>query len=251
MALMEAVHKELKMQKKLLLLSLIFFSTLTLIGCVNIPEPIPLQIPSDDKVNIGVILTEPPEAAAQYTGNIGLLDLAIISGANSALNSHLKTLTFEDYEALPAQIVEILEARGFHAQVIDQVIPRDIAKKLSSHKEGLSQNDFLPYLDNIDVDYVLLLNMSAIGTTRPYYGFLPTAPPQANTALWGELVNLGSKKVFWYKGINSLKTIPEPWDEPDQGYPNLTNAVYLSLNEVLEMVKVELGNPEAEKVSAK
>ncbi len=207
------------------------------VGCVSIPSAIKLDETADIKdVKVGILLAEPVQADTFFTGSIGLLDLAIIYGMNQSLRDHLKTLDFKGFSKAGTGFAGILEEKGFVAELIEQPMSREAASKLKLHENGKSPNDLSSYADRYD--RVLLLRIGSIGTTRDYYGPLPTSEPVATATLIGELVDVKTKKVYWYQNLSATKVIPEPWDE--QGYPNLTNSVYAALNDSTEKLKAAL-----------
>jgi len=54
------------------------------------------------------------------------------------------------------------------------------------------------------------------------------------------IVDLHSKQLHLYSRVNASKVIPLPWDESDSNYPNLTNAVYQSVDEAFRVSKLLL-----------
>lgn len=219
--------------------------TLLASGCASIPTPIDYRGVSKEQARIGIALSEPSKATTSYYGQIGLLDYAIIAGMNSGLDDYLASLSFEDYQSLTTDIQSIVSAQGHLPVVIEPAMSREEATKLKSHKDGVGQNDYRQYQEQHGLDYMLVLRLSSIGTTRPYYGPVPTAAPTTQAVIWGELVDLHSNRVVWFRNVDVKKSIQEPWDEPDQQYPNLTNALFQALNSALESVKLQLQNPQS------
>lgn len=65
----------------------------------------------------------------------------------------------------------------------------------------------------------------------------------AYTNIQGRIIDLNSKDLKWYSIINPTKVIPTPWDESEAQYPNLTNAIYQSLNDSFEIIRSQLLGP--------
>lgn len=210
-------------------------------ACATPPPTISFTEPASKEAKIAVVYVEPQKSRANYTGNIGLLDFAIIAAANSGLNNHLEGLSFDDYIQLPKDLSAALIEKGYSAVVAEKPMPIDLAKKLKNHKQGVSRNDYSRYKEDLDVDHVLIIRMPHAGTTRPYYGFMPVMEPMATASLWAELVEIETNKVMWYQNLSTKTLIPGPWDE--KNYPNLTNSVYTSVNQVIEMLKADMKNP--------
>lgn len=219
-----------------ILIILLVFST---VGCVSIPAAIDLDARENPKdIKVGVLLAEPKQAEPFFTGSIGLLDLAVIYGMNTSLNDHLKTLEFKSFSKVSAGFASILKEKGYIVDIIDKPLPRADVSKLKLHENGKSPNDYSKYIGKYD--RILLVRIGSIGTTRDYYGPLPTSEPVATATLIGELVDIKTGKVYWYQNLLATKVIPEPWDEKEQGFPNLTNSVYSALDESTEKLKAAL-----------
>lgn len=220
----------------------ILLITVTLIiatGCVSVQETIPFKPFKNTEASVGVMYVEPVPAETQYTGSIGLLDYAIIAGVNSSLDEYLKTLTFEDYPLLASSVTDKLKEKGYNARLVETPISLEIAKKIDAPKENVNKSDFKPVIQGEQMDYVVLIQKSAIGTTRSYYGPVPTSEPLAMTALNVQMVELATGNVMWYRNIRKVATIETPWDEPDN-YPNMTNSIYTNFNQAMQEVLAEL-----------
>lgn len=227
---------------RLLRLFISFCLLLALYGCAAVQKPIHLSsetLSQKDK-RIGLLYTEPAKATTSYTGSIGLLDYAIIASANQGLDKHLETLKFPEYEDFIRTIKEDIEKNGGEIVIIDTPLTRASAEELKAPKEGKSNNNFSTYQNKYNLDMLLLINFKTTGTTRSYYGFIPTSEPTAQTIITGQLVDLNTNQLLWYSNSISQKVISSPWDESDIGYPNLTSSVYQSLNDTLKAINYEL-----------
>ena len=224
----------------------IFFIIPILCGCVTAPKPIAFSTHPQENTKIGVLLSEHPKAGALYTGSVALLDWGIIEAANVSLNKHLKTLSFDDDHHLFFEQAEaVLRKRGYLVEIVNERMPFEFAIKLKTHENGITQNDYTIYKEKYGLKHLLIVRINGMGTTRPYSGFIPTAPPVATATIWGELVDLESKNVLWYQTVTANKVIPEPWDEKNSGYANLTNSIYSVLNDASKKIFVLLQYPEA------
>jgi hypothetical protein len=215
---------------------------LSLIGCATIQAPIPLSSNVFDykTKKIGIIYTDIPKAETVYTGSIGLLDYAIISATNNSLDKHLATLSFPEYETFVKSIRENLENNGLDLVLVDPPLNRKAAKGLKRPTEGQSKNDFSTQQSKYNLDMILLIDFKSVGTTRSYYGFIPTSEPLAQSVITGQLIDLSSNELLWYSNTVTKKTIPTPWDEVDGSFPNLTTTVYQSLDESFKVINYEL-----------
>lgn len=216
----------------------------SLVGCASVQEPVSFNLKPESSFSIGVVQVASPEPGAQYTGNIGLLDLAIISAANSGLNKHLKTQEFvQDYQSLPKEVGKILEAQGHKVVMIEKDIDAKAAAKFKAPQKGLNKTDFSKYKTEHGITHLLVLRMPMVGTTRSYYGPVPLTEPTAQATINAMVVDLQSNKLEWYATATSSKVIEKPWDESDKNWPNLTNSVFTAVDEATKLIKTELENP--------
>ncbi len=221
-------------------LFMFFLLTTVLSGCVSIPKPIAFTSNIPENQKIGILIGKPVAARVNFTGSIGLLELPVILAVNSSLTTHLTTLTFDsEFSRLPKRIRSILEK---NKSVEIEYIPVDTLAFLA-HKEGISQNDYSIYKDKYNLNYLLVLQAAWIGITRPYYSIMPTAPPTANASIRGELVDLSNKKVLWYREVATNQAIPEPWDEKETRYANLTDSIYLAFNQAMDKIAIDFQYP--------
>lgn len=209
-------------------------------GCATVSQPINYSGVTEENARIGILLAEPADATTAYTGQIGLLDYAIIAGMNDGLDEYLATLTFDDYLNLPSELATIVSKQGQTPIIIEPRMSLEKSKELKAHKDGISSNNYSEYQQQNELDYLLVVRLASIGTTRPYYGPVPTAEPSSQAIVWGELVDLDDNRVLWFRNVSTVSAIPEPWDEADTNYPNLTDSVYEALNSSLETIRAEL-----------
>lgn len=217
---------------------------ISLVGCASVQQPVSFDLKPESNLSIGVVQVAPPEPGAQYTGNIGLLDLAIIAAANGGLNKHLKTQEFaNDYQSLPKEVGNILESKGYKVVVIDKDIDIKSAAKFKAPQKGINKTDFSKYKTEHGITHLLVLKMPMVGTTRSYYGPVPLTEPTAQAIINAMMVDLQSNKLEWYSTATSSKVIEKPWDEGNKKWPNLTNSVFTAVNEATKLIKTELENP--------
>lgn len=209
----------------------------TLAGCVTPQAPIQLAANVQGKTVL-VVQGELPQAETQYTGSVGLLDYGIISAANASLDKHLKALTFPEYQMTISTLEKKLAEKGLNITHYEKKLTADEMAKIKDAKDGKNMTDLTTYLAKSTSDYVLFVLPGHLGTTRPYYGPVPTAEPVAVAAVTIQLIDVKTKELKWYSQINATNTITAPWDE--KNFPNLTNAVYKSVNDLSRMLDAEL-----------
>ncbi|MDM7861532.1 hypothetical protein QTP81_13095 [Alteromonas sp. ASW11-36] len=215
-------------------------------GCVSTQEMITVDEASlsNNEVVVGIILTEAPLAETFYTGSIGLLDYAIIAGVNSTLDKHLNSLVFDDYPKIAQQLQTVLHNKGVNTLLIETPIALKEAEKLKRPSKGKSKTSFVGYQEKYNIDYLLLVHLQQVGTTRSYYGPVPTSEPVATVAMSGQIIDLATHDLKWFYDASSQQVIETPWDESEVQFPNLTTAIYQALEtSTRELVGSLEGNP--------
>lgn len=211
---------------------LVVFLVLGVTACATTPQP-PVDLPaaywSGNNAKIGVLKATPRQAAAVYTGSIGILDYAIISATNSSLTSHLETLDLSEFDDVEKSIHTTLKDKGLNVVTIDEAV--DPAKESTYKTEaGAKMVDLSRFKTSHAIDQALLISLDTVGTTRSYYGPIPTSEPSVVVVATGRLIDLSTQKVLWYQQSNRVAAIPQPWDESNLKFPNLTNTIYKELD---------------------
>ena len=196
-------------------------------GCAGIPQK-PIAVDptfwQDRSAVIGVASEKLPEADAEMMGQQGLLDVAINRGNAGKMIEQLKKLNLERAAAISDNLSTALTRRGFKVHKLPTL---DVAKlpefKAEANPELYAAHDFRGLASN-GIDRLLVVTVEKVGTTRTYYGFMPTGAPRALFAARGQLVDLKTNKLIWYDRQHSTAPVADPWDqEPD--FPNVSSAV--------------------------
>lgn len=167
-----------------------------------------------------------------------MLDYAIVSAANAGLDKHLKTLTFAEFDQVYSVIETQLKKNKANVSFEAKSLDRKAIEKIKAPKNGKNVNDLAAFTDVSKADYVLLVLPGHLGTTRSYYGFMPTSEPTTVAGVQVALIDVKTNELKWYRYVSSSKTIPAPWDE--ESFPNLTSNLYKNVDELSKMVEAEL-----------
>ncbi|MFK3774775.1 hypothetical protein [Pseudomonas sp. NPDC089406] len=206
-----------------LLLCLIFT------GCAHVQPPVELdqEFWSDKEQVIGVAMTPVVPPRLILTGNQGLLDLAINTGVNSKLSTHVSTWDLTDVNTLPDAIIAKLEAKGYKTKRIEERI--DLAKyKETKFKEGYMERDISSLKTAYGIDRLLLVAIDSTGATRSYYSVVPTSAPIPIVSGRGILVDVQDSRLRWFKRFEVTQPAQGEWDQPT--YSNLSNAFYQAVD---------------------
>jgi len=210
-------------------------------GCASVQKPVGFSESywQDTSATVGIAASVLPEANTWETGGMGLVDLAIVDAAMKKLTTHLKSQDLSEFLQIRGEANRIFSAAGFQTVVLDNEINLDDYKKAKS-KAGFVKKNFNPLKEDHGLDQLFLLTVTQAGTTRGYYGFLPTSEPQAIFKVSAQIINLADGKILWFHREEQIREITGEWDEPDANFPNITNALYQSLDAAKENIISEL-----------
>lgn len=217
--------------KKIILLFALSF----LVGCASVTKPVSLKSNfwENKQQSIGVATTASGLPTATLTGSQGLLDYAINKGNAKSLIAHLEKLELPKLKDIPNDFATQLQSRGFNVKKIEQAIDNTKLSKFSGKSETAQFAEFdYRNLKLEGIDRLLLISVDRVGTTRNYYGFIPTGPPQADLALKGQLIDLNTNELLWYTNDISALPIAEPWEQPN--FENVTTSVKTNVDQGIE-----------------
>jgi len=224
------------------------------ISCCGAPlQNVP--VPPDFKAKegkIGIICistnTRPdPQANFHIQGGYGLLDYAIIKSVNKKLYARLDERSInplvEKYYL--KTFSEAYELEGFQTVTVDTVYDHKALEKFEKKliKESKFyyfmsvKYDFEPIFEELQTDYLLVLEIYNFGTTRPYYGFMPKGPPKGWAALRCSLIERHSGEVIAQQFAKCSEDSEGEWDEPPE-YSNLMKAVSTSFEKAIDEVYI-------------
>lgn len=210
-----------------------------LAGCATPQVPVPLDqnFYQSEKKNVGLLLEVPEKPGLALEGNIGLLDLAIISAATSSLSNHIESQDIAEFLSVKENLRNNLSQEGF---TLVEIEAPEKAPKLAKFKDPDSKDaiyyadkDHRGFANSHHVDYLLKLNAKRVGLARPYHAFVPLDAPRAIFEIHGELIDLSDNRLVWYGDIAQSAYTSGEWDEgPD--FPGLTNTYYVVMNKARE-----------------
>lgn len=202
-------------------------------GCVTPPQT-PIQL-SDTALSstagrVGVAMAPLPKPDTQFPGAGCLLCMATASMANSALTTHTQTLPHEDLPKLKAEVADLLRKKGTDAMVIPDELKIDALADYKTETPNVARKDFSPLKQKYKIDKLVMIQIDAVGVSRPYSAYISTGDPQAMLRGAGYLVNLSNNTYEWYLPVTITKNSDGSWDEPPK-FPGLTNAYFQVLEQ--------------------
>jgi hypothetical protein len=208
-----------------LLLSLVLVSLLS--GCVTSPYvQLKPEFWTQADRSVGVAVAKLPAATTHKVGQQGLLDMAINEAMADELSKYLKTLDLSSYGKVSGEAASRMQAKGLKVREVGS--PVDVATlpdfKTEDSSRVYAQKDFRSLKQQLGVDRLLLLTVTAAGTQRSYYGFIPTSSPIGLLSARGEIVDLNTNEILWRQLTTNTAPIDDPWDQPPN-YPNVSVAV--------------------------
>ncbi|KJY70632.1 cytidine deaminase [Vibrio coralliilyticus] len=213
------------------------FGVLFLSGCVSqkaMNIPVNFWETGGEK-NIAIAFVQPPEMNAHRMGGQGLLDMAISEIVTDSVESHIHTLSHDKFELSKSAIAQQIERRGGRSEVLPEYYKASDATKLpkAQQKDGFFGYDLTELQEQYSASHLLVIQVLASGTIRDYYGFIPLSQPRGYVYAQVKLVDLSNNKIVMDHQINEQVALPEnvDWDDPDNGYPEITKVVHLALEQ--------------------
>ncbi len=198
---------------------------------------------------VGVVTRKPEAPAFIPEGNYSLLDRVVIAASNVSLNEHVKTLDLSGFKDVEQGISEVLRRKGFSVRLISEVPSQDNLQNFSDPNPDdeayFAAKDMRFLHRDLDVDFLLILEIRRAGFARPYSGLLPQEPPRAVFDLHGELVDLRNNRLLWNASISKYASPDGEWDEPP-AFPALTNSFFIALEEAKKQIIETLSGDGAE-----
>lgn len=209
----------------------VFAFAAILAGCARQPpHPMGLSRPmlSAQTERMGVIMTAVPKTDTRFPGASCLLCLAAANTAHMSLTSHVQTLPRDDLQKLKEDMANLVRKNGLPATVIEEDVNLETladAQGVGRGREISAAKDYTPLKAKYKVDRLLVIDITALGISRPYSAYVPTGLPTAILEGRGYIVNLNDNTYEWYHPVRIYKTAEGNWDEPPK-FPGLTNAYF-------------------------
>jgi len=210
---------------------LTMLAVVLLAGCATNQPPVAMDQNFWNEKNdtIGVAMNETPTPSVRMVGQQGFLDVAFNNAMAEELKAKVATWDASSMDGLKETVASDLEQQGFSVVTIQKPFNYNDYEKNRGAEEGYLEIDVTPLKQRYDIDKLIILSSSA-GTSRSYYGMIPTSDPVALSSVSTVVVDLDDNRLVYFEPTQVTKPASGDWDEaPD--YPNLTNAFYQALDE--------------------
>ena len=255
--------------KFLSLWCLLIMSASLLTGCgakfQDIPAPDQFAANQGEKIGL-VWMLWPQEPGPDYQakhyclGQMGLLDIAIVRAFAHELEDALSKNIINDLieQNYLRTFTPAFEDVGFSVKV--NPTPYCVKKfRLSSNElctneiKQIGQKlcgvyatpqfepvyDYKPIFDELDVDYLLMIDIVRHGTGRNYYAGVPTSPPKGVTTVFMFLVARNTMDMVSKRYVSVVEPAVGAWDEPPE-YTNLMQASRDSFEAALDDIFIDI-----------
>ncbi len=216
-------------------------------GCATLTPQIAVDKTFWDGENqvVGVVVAKSPNATHQMTGLVGLLDMAINKEAASDLIAHLETQQPITLEETAAKFVDRLKQRKISASIIEKQVDINTLPELDGAEKGgkyYAGRDFSSLAEKHNVDKIILLSITQVGTTRGYYGFIPTSDPQGACSVVGQLIDAKTNQLLWNSAKTANTEAEGDWDTPPE-FSSLTKAMHTSVEDAVSRLDTDFFKP--------
>ena len=200
------------------------------------------QIWSDPTAVVGVAVAVLPVAAVYKDGQQGLLDMAINEAAAGDLAAHLETLDVSRFRQTADVVMAKLRARGLQTVKIEQPIDPAQFPERSAGGDGkqFADRDYSSLERSTGIQRLVLLRLASVGTTRSYFGFVPTSAPHGYARATGQMIDLQTGQLLWSAASTRRQDVIDEWDQPPS-FPNVDRAIAEALRIVGKDLAGDLG----------
>lgn len=224
---------------KKILLPVLTAVAVFLTGCGSTPQPtvkIDRQYMTNNKTKIGVYIEASDKATTHIYGASCLLCYGVASAANSSLSSHLESLPISDVKNLQSVVIDKLKMQGNEVQVIES-LPTPLGKLPKYKGElGFARKDYRALKGALNIDTLIVINITAHGAYRTYNSYVPTSDPIGSLSGKVYTIDLDTNKYVQYQVLDVKVNVPGEWDEPPT-FPGVTGSYY----EAVERGKERIG----------
>lgn len=201
-------------------------------ACANkVPRIAPSAQIWDRNLAVGVAVMPLPAAAAYKAGQQGLLDVAINSAMASDLDSHLNRLDVTGIYEAGDQIIGKLTSRGVPAQRIAEPVDPERFPKSGGDGKHMADRNYDVLASRYGVQRLVLIHLASIGTSRNYFGFVPTSSPKGYARATAQMIDLRTGELLWSAASVRYQDVSGDWDQPP-AFPNVDHAIADTLHAI-------------------
>lgn len=207
-------------------------------GCASRPQEAVRILDTaltERSTRVGVAIAQLPQPDTSFPGASCLLCIAAASAANSALTTHTRTLSTDEFKEVKKLLADRVAKRGASVEVIDTDINLADLPDNDAKGPNIARKDFTGLRNKLNVDKLLLVVVTELGMLRTYSAYVPTSPPRAYLRGQGFIIDLKSNVYEWFQPLARFQGAEGEWHEPPK-FPGLTNAYF----QLLESSKDEL-----------
>ena len=219
---------------------IIAVSSLTLVACVATPQPtvtLDTNYFKDESLKIGIVYLPPEkEATTHISGANCLLCYGVASALTATLDTHLaESISDEELLNIRNLIRTEYSQRSSETQIIE--LNKPISDLADFNGElGFARKDFRPLKKELDIDLLVVFQVSAHGTYRTFFDYIPTGDPKGYIGAILYSVDLNNNAYVQYEDLTE-KVQPEgAWDEPSD-FPSVTTSYYQAVENVKEKIR--------------
>lgn len=209
-------------------------------ACSSKPPQKPLALEDPSKLasngKIVVLSNQIPQPNTFFPGASCLLCIGAAEIANSSLTNHVQKLPIEDLASLKQEVANILKQQGKAASPYALPVNFDEMPDFDSELPNTSKYDFSKLGAKLSAQQFLVINIPFVGAQRPYSSYVPSGDPKAVITGEAYIVNAATNVYEWYQPLHVVVGAEGEWDQPDNQFPNMTNAYYRAIENVRDAV---------------
>lgn len=222
---------------KLLAVSLL---TLMLTACGSTPQPV-VKIDknyfNNDDLKIGIVYLPPEEKATTHIFGAGcLLCYGVASALTSSLDSHLKnSIDTDELTAMKNLVIAEYSQLSKNVELVNLPTPIDKLKKFKGEL-GYAKKDFRALKDELNLDMLVVFQVSRFGAYRSFSNYVPNGDPQGYVSGYLYSVDLSDNAYVQYLELNEMVQPQGEWDEAPN-YPSVTTSYYQAVENTKQKIR--------------
>jgi hypothetical protein len=213
---------------------------LLLAACGSTPQPtiaLSTNAFSQKDLKIGVVYAPPKDKATTHIFGAGcLLCYGVASALTGKLDNHLEN-TIDNSELIKIKELVLSEysQRSKNVKFITLPTPIDKLKKFKGEL-GFAKKDFRGLKETLDIDMIVVLDISRYGAHRYFSNYIPNGDPQGHIAGLLYSVDLNTNAFIQYMRIDEKVQPTGEWDDAPT-FPSVTTSYYQAIENSKQKIK--------------
>ncbi|QDP02619.1 hypothetical protein [Thalassotalea sp. PS06] len=212
---------------------------ITLTACGSTPQPtvaLSTNVFAKPDLKVGVAYIQPASQATTHIYGAGcLLCYGVASSLTAKLDTHLKSnVDNGELENIKNLVLERYKLKTQNVSLVELPVPVNKMKKFKGEL-GYATKDFRSLKEKLDIDVLVVLEITEHGAYRSFSNYIPNGDPQGHVSglLYG--IDLETNAYIQYMKFNETIQPSGEWDEPPT-FPSVTTSYYQAVENTKQAI---------------